>query len=344
MTDFRARLTRLVQLAAPGPACGHPLWLAVPEAAGLRAALKAQRYYRLAEGLAAVHERDAVAWALAVEALADRPEPVRELDWWVWEADHLGEPRLARGIHAVRNLGGGNGLGAAPLSVPGLARFFRQVERAELDLAAAAERLPQSAEPWTWLLCSGLFAGLDDGVLAARFAAAVEREPGHLPAHVQRLRSLAGDERGCGEALAFARGVADASPRGSVLHGLVAQAWIERWAWQLYTDGPESARATLVAPAVVAEVRAAYAASLGSAHYRPGPRTALPAGFFAMVFYLQDDREGALQATEHMGGLACRYPWSYLPWSGARRGCDARLPAWIRGAWGRAAGGDPDRC
>ncbi|MEJ2646699.1 MAG: hypothetical protein P8180_17695 [Gammaproteobacteria bacterium] len=344
MTDFRARLTRLVRLAAPGPGCARPLWLAVPEAAGLRAALKAQRYYRLADGLAALRERDVVAWALAVEALADWPEPMRELDWWVWEADHLGEPRLARGIHTVRNLGGGNGLGTAPLSVPGLARFFRQVERAERDLAAAAERLPQSAEPWSWLLCSGLFAGLDDGVLAARFAAAVEREPGHLPAHVQRVRSLAGDECGCDEALAFARSVAGASPRGSVLHGLVAQAWIERWAWQLYTDGPASARATLVAPTVVAEVRAAFAASLGSARYRPGARAALPAGFFAMVFHLQDDREGALQATEQMAGLACRYPWSYLPWIGAQHGCDAGLPAWIRAALGRARVADPDRC
>ena len=144
----------------------------------------------------------------------------------------------------------------------------------------------------------------------ARFRKALVANPEYLPTYVERLRSLGGgDRRDALRALAFAREISDRAPRGSPLHALTAQAFIERWAWRLYVDSVEAAEGTMRAPEVLGELRVA---SLRAAGSEGGAERACVAGLFAMAFYLAGEYEEARRAMRHVGAIPEAYPWGYL--------------------------------
>ncbi|MEJ2061049.1 MAG: hypothetical protein P8Y64_11290 [Gammaproteobacteria bacterium] len=306
---FHSRLLRLVRLGSAGEAGDCPLWYGMEEVPALQAALQGQRYYRLNSDLETLRKSNAEAWALSLQAIAVTPVNRMEFDWWVGESSHLAEPWLVRALRVIRDLSDDRSVSPSSLTVVGLMHYFKQLEQAERDLAEAAQRMPDCAEPWAWLLYTGLLAGMDEETLSSRFAEATMRDPQHLMTHVFRVRVLSDEQDAAQAALRFAREVSDASPYGHALHALIAQAWIEAWSWWIYIDGPDRARQRLMAPEVVAEINAAYQRmemAPGSL-YRP-----VPYGFFGLLFYLMKQREPAWECLQAMGDTACGYPWTYL--------------------------------
>ncbi|MHB1241719.1 MAG: hypothetical protein ACYC18_14660, partial [Gammaproteobacteria bacterium] len=233
---------------------------------------------------------------------------------WGAAASHRPEPWMARAIHGVRLAEGMVGVQPSPGGVAALHRYFHRIEQAERDLAEAAQRDPESPEPYAWLLATALTSGAEPDEIQARFAAVCARDSDHLQAHLLRLQSL-GDHGDGHAALAFARGVGESMPRGHPLHVLIPCAYIEHWAWIRYLHGPETADAQLRVPGTFGELTAAYCRSglgqdQGSADSTILRRFA--AGCFAAAFYLAGERAAARESLSKIGPWASPYPWRYL--------------------------------
>ncbi len=305
----RSELFRLFQAHWLGAHAGDHRWRAEPAAHECRALLEAQRYYRLHQSLDRLRVVDPARYRACLLGLARWHAPARLLDWWVFEAGHRASPWLVRGMHGVlaaqRGFGPERGIGAGSI-----AACLAHLERAEADLATAAQRDASDPEPFVWLLRSALSAGLDEAEIEGRFRRGLAAHPDCMPAHVERLRSLGGaDRRDALRALAFAREVSDAAPRASPLHALVAQAFIEGWAWRLYTHSPEDADRLMQGTEVLAELRVAALRAAGS---EAGPDGSCVAGLFATAFYLAGEWEAAGRAIRDVGPAPEAYPWGYL--------------------------------
>ncbi len=190
--------------------------------------------------------------------------------------------------------------------VTGLAGYLGRLQAAELALQQAAACDPANPEPWVWLLLVGWAGGLAEPELEARFTAARARGAEHFAAYAVRLRTLS-PGTAPGPAAAFVHGATANAPPGSVLHALVAQRHIERWAWRVYAEGPEAAAAVFDEPGVCGELTAAFRRS-GAGE----TADTAAASLFAMAFYLAGDPEQAREAFLAMGCRVPAYPWRYL--------------------------------
>ena len=126
---------------------------------------------------------------------------------------------------------GGAYAGQAGQDAP--APFLKMLDDARAPLQAAADLDKTSADPYAWLIHAELGgeaaarSGAQDRVKSL-FRAAIGRSPLHWPAHYKYF--VATTEK-CGgshaEMFGFVRAVSSRSPRGNLVHCLVAQAYTE---------------------------------------------------------------------------------------------------------------------
>lgn len=295
-----------------------------PTAARLRASLQAGDWRAVHQHLAGL--QDPAERELLVEAVAGAHEPLRgreaTLDAWCAAQPDSALPRVVRGrwlIAAAWAARGGGG--ASSVSQQGWQQFFRLLQRADEDLAAAAALDPRDPTACALRLTTsrGLQLGPDE--TQRRFAATVARDPGHRLAHALRLASLCKKWSGSHEQMfAFAREAARQAPEGSVLGGLLAQAHAERWLWarsfaEEAADDPEwfgKHERYFQDPAVREELQRAWDRSLGSPAFRETKAAVHARNWFGFCLHLAGDHARARAALEPLGKRVTEVPWAWL--------------------------------
>ncbi|WP_207958071.1 hypothetical protein [Streptomyces sp. YIM 98790] len=279
-----------------------------PELRAMRAAARRGDWPALRERLAAVPDGAERGWILSALARVKGTET-----WLPRVAAEDPEPALAlllAGARQVRHAWEARtGARAALVSQEQFRVFHERLRVAEELLFDAAEREPDWADPWLFLVPCG--RGLQVGPEQARyrFEAAVRRAPGHPEAHRQRLQGLCRKWYGSHEEMhAFARDSMLAAPEGSPLGELVALAHLEH---ALDTRWPMQGH--LRAPTVVRELReAAERSVLHPAFGRP--RDAVQSlNTFAMALAVAGQKAAARRVFSAIRGVVTEFPWKYLP-------------------------------
>jgi hypothetical protein len=240
------------------------------------------------------------------------------IDAWVEAAPTSAVARLVRAD--VLLTAAQQARGAARASEVGeesMAAFRTLSSRADEELVRAAELDPKDATPHALRLMTAIGMDADEREQEARFRAAIERDPLHLTAHVQRLTLLAWKWGGSHEAMfAFARETSAKAPEGSPLHALVPLAHIERWlaATRLDDpvdeDNPELADEYFLDAAVKEELLAAHARSIGSRAWKE-QRGHFARNTFAFALWLGEEVERSGAELEAIGARWTLYPWAY---------------------------------
>lgn len=289
-------------------------WLGLEDAREARELLKFHQYYRLQRLVERLRDSHPGRYGLVIAALADWSGRPEWLDGWVWYASHLPESWMVRGAHAVSWAFQVHQPGfRQPQGMLAMHTFFKRLEQAEEDLGKAVELAPGNPEPYAWRIASGGALGCSRKELEQRFQALTRCAPEHFQGHSNLLIALyRRPESSDNELFSFARRLSDQAPPGSLLHALIAQAHVERWAMQVFSEGPESASTAIRQPQVDAELRAAWQRLFGAADYRPDVLEPVVAGYFAVAFYLAQDRQGVADAMKPIGQYAVSYPWSHL--------------------------------
>jgi hypothetical protein len=186
--------------------------------------------------------------------------------------------------------------------------FHERLRTAEEYLYEAAELAPESAEPWFFLIVSGM--GLQVGRSAARhrFEAVVRRVPEHLGAHKSYLQQVCAKWGGSDEEMhAFAYGAMTAAPEGSPLAALVPAAHVEAW---LEADGTGPSyfqRTEVRRPILAAAERSVFHPA-----YRKGVDWVWEHNMFAMTLALAGEDKAARRVFRALGGRMTEAPWHYL--------------------------------
>jgi hypothetical protein len=106
--------------------------------------------------------------------------------------------------------------------------FLKMLDDAKVPLQAAADLDKTSADPYAWLIHAELGGAGERDKLKSLFRAAIGRSTLHWPAHykffVATTEKWGGSHK---EMFDFARAVSRRTPKGNLLHCLVAQAYAE---------------------------------------------------------------------------------------------------------------------
>jgi hypothetical protein len=106
--------------------------------------------------------------------------------------------------------------------------FLQSLERAEEPLYRAASLDPELAEPFAWLIHAATGQEAPQEEVDKLFAEALARQPLHWAAHYKYFNAVTQKWGGSHDAMfAFARDSAQRAPRGSLIHGLIASAYLE---------------------------------------------------------------------------------------------------------------------
>jgi hypothetical protein len=325
------RPVKIVSMGAPARAAAPParkawsedLTFGDPTARRLRAALQGgewQPVHQHLEGCRGWPARELLVEALGAHEVLQGREAL--LDQWCAARPDSALPRLVRGRWRIAAAWAARGSGgASTVSQQGWQRFFRLLQQADEDLAAAAALDPQDPTPCALRLTTSRGLQLGQEETARRFEATVARDPHHRLAHAMRLASLCRKWSGSHEQMfAFARQAAQAAPEGSLLGGLIAQAHAERWLWarsfaEKEADDPQwfgKAGSYFQDPAVREELQRAWDRSLGSPSFREVGAAAHARNWFAFCLHLAGDRERTRAALEPLGKHATEVPWTWL--------------------------------
>jgi hypothetical protein len=179
-------------------------------------------------------------------------------------------------------------------------------------------REPDNIAAWAELLLTsrGLQLGIDESL--RRFHQVVSRCPTHLYAHRLMQQQLCEKWGGSHQLMhAFARQAARSAPAGSPLGGLVAEAHIEEWATDRFSEFRLARH--FRADGVRAELRAAVTHSTAHADYRfrLADLPVLNAFAFALAFGRQ--RRLARQQFRLIKGRVTHTPWAYIGSFGGTR-------------------------
>jgi hypothetical protein len=289
-------------------------WLGLPAAYGLREQLKYREYFSLSQQLDRCRHEDLQSYALCMAALGDWPGRPTFLDGWVWYAEHLAESWLARGIHSLKWAFESHEPGhSQPQGMLAMHTFFQRLEMAEEDFKRAAQVQPDNPEPYAYLIASGGALNLDRQTLQDRFTQLLVRDASHFQGHSNMLIALYRRPEPVENILfAFARQVTNAGPFGSPLHALIPQAYIERWAMSLFSQDREAADTHLRESSARTEIYAAYQRLFNTPEYTKTALEPILAGYFAVAFYLLEDRAGVFDAMHKIADYAIAYPWCHL--------------------------------
>ncbi len=311
---LRDSLYRVVSTLGVGTYTEVNEWLGLEDAREARALLRFHHYYRLQRLMERLREAHPRRYGLVIAALADWPGRPEWLDGWVWYASHLPESWMVRGAHSISWAFQAHQPGfRQPQGMLAMHTFFKRLEQAEEDLRKAAELAPKNPEPHAWLIASGGALGCSQTELKQRFKSLTRRDTDHFQGHSNLLIALYRRPEGSdNELFSFARRLSDQAAPGSLIHALIAQAHVERWAMEVFSNGVESANTGILAPQVSAELRAAWLRLFGSPDYHSGVLEPAVAGYFAVAFYLAEDHQGVADAMGRIGQYAVSYPWSHL--------------------------------
>ena len=197
------------------------------------------------------------------------------------------------------------------------APFLDQLQSAEDPLHRAADLDPTLAEPYAWLMHSGLGQGAPRQHLHALFVAATTRVPLHWPAHYKYF--LACTEKWGGshaDMFAFVTDPVSALPAGHIAHCLAAVACCEL----ALAEGVKSASRTLREPRFASDVTAALHAWLDATPDRLDRKLERASGafagyalnHFAVALYLCGAEAPARAVLAALGGVIETVPWCWL--------------------------------
>lgn len=196
--------------------------------------------------------------------------------------------------------------------------FFERLEEAEDDLNRAIDLVPANAEPYCYLLTSGMGLQISEEEMFARFTELKVRSPYHFGGHVAKLYSMTQRWGGSHEEMfQFAYDALKEVPEGSGLHALVADAHIERWFEYVLDEGKAAGSLYIKSSNVRNDLKRAYEKSLGSPKYIPGGEDAIYRSYFAAAFYLSGQHTLASNEMDKLSKQIPEYPWALLssrPW------------------------------
>jgi hypothetical protein len=211
-----------------------------------------------------------------------------------------------------------------------LAPFLKMLDDAKAPLQAAADLDRTSADPYAWLIHAELGgdavrrSGARDKVNSL-FRAAIGRSRLHWPAHYKYF--IVTTEKWGGshaEMFDFVRAVSSRSPRGNLLHCLVAQAYTE----YALAAGPQGRQAIRTRQCALEVATALYAwldaspATLADKLLRAGSAFADHAlNHFAVACYLCGAHQEAKAVLGAMRNEIQTVPWAWIA-DGAREQAD----------------------
>jgi hypothetical protein len=275
----------------------------------LRAALERRDWPTARDFLSSITDRDDHAFYLSI--CAGVPGVQDWIQQWVEAEPQSTLPRLVQGVHAVYWAWEARGADYADRTPQAqLELFFNRVVFADNCLHEVAERDPHDTTARAFLLNSGMGRQVDLNEQGRRFTEVLKRHPQHRWAHGAMLQYLCAKWHGSHEQMfAFARHTSHNAPPGSPLHGVIADAHIEK-----YLDLGRSGAAAgyLEQPEVGAELMAAAERSVFHPAYqrRPGwPRTH---NAFAFVLHRADQYQAAYRLYKEIGDdYITEHPWDY---------------------------------
>jgi hypothetical protein len=187
-------------------------------------------------------------------------------------------------------------------------QFHAMLREAEEILYASVELDPASVFPWYTLLDSAMGLQMEPDVKERRFAAAIERCPGHLGSHSSRLQQLCRKWGGSHELMHEFATAAAGGPHADRLCILVPRAYYEHH-FDLPKDSPE--RKFIQSGESRAELKELAERTIFRPGYRPNPRNpAAAANMFGWAFAyagLWPEAKAAYAAT---AGIAVK--WAYF--------------------------------
>jgi hypothetical protein len=209
------------------------------------------------------------------------------------------------------------------------APFLKMLDEAKAPLQAAADLDKTSADPYAWLIHAELGGDAVRGSgerdkVKSLFRAAIGRSPLHWPAHYKYF--VATTEKWGGshsEMFGFVRAVSSRSPRGNLVHCLVAQAYTE-YALAAGAQGRQAIHTRQCASEVATALYAwldASPATLAEKLLRAGTPFADHAlNHFAVACYLCGANREAQAVLEALRGEIQTVPWVWIADGARERG------------------------
>ena len=201
------------------------------------------------------------------------------------------------------------------------APFLSKLQSAEDPLRRAAELDPKLAEPYVWLIHSGLGQGAPHEHLHELFVAATARSPLHWPAHYKYF--LACTEKWSGShagMFAFVKDHVRPLPKGQIVHSLSAAACCELALSIGSAKGNKAALDTLRDPSHAGDVTAALHAWLDTTPDKLDQKLERASGafagyalnHFAVALYLTGAEVPARAVLAALGGVIETVPWAWI--------------------------------
>jgi hypothetical protein len=208
------------------------------------------------------------------------------------------------------------------------APFLKMLDDAKAPLQAAADLDKTSADPYAWLIHAELGAVRRSGTrdtVKSLFRAAVGRSPLHWPAHykyfVATTQAWGGSHE---EMFGFVRAVSNRSPKGNLVHCLVAQAYTE-YALAAGPEGRQAIRtrqcASEVATALYAWLDASPSTLVEKLLRAGSPFADHALNHFAVACYLCGAHQEAKSVIDALRNEIQTVPWVWIA-DGARERSD----------------------
>ncbi|MBS0355737.1 MAG: hypothetical protein JSR83_17770 [Proteobacteria bacterium] len=201
------------------------------------------------------------------------------------------------------------------------APFLSKLGSAEEPLLRAAKIDASIAEPYSWLIHSGLGQGASREDQHRLFVEATSRAPLHWPAHYKYFNVLTEKWGGShDEMFDFVRHSTRKAPRGNVLHCLTPSAYNDFALSIVSARGVNTARQTLRKPQFAEEVAAALYAWLDATPENlPSKLDNVSGGFssyglnqFGVALYLCGARREAKAVLDALQGEIESVPWAWI--------------------------------
>jgi len=246
-----------------------------------------------------------------VAALADHDGRPAWLDAMIATNPASAIARTLRGAHSIRWAWEARG-GTLAAQVAGDAWqvFHERLELAMEDLDQATRLAPHDPTPWAFMIRAGMGLGWDLSDRQAVFSEAVARHRLHFGAHDRLLTALCAKWGGDHEAMfAHAYSAAEAAPHGSMLHGLIARAHVERWLHHAMKDESELQRRYFELPHVRQDILRSFRQCLGTPLMARSKEAFTVRNLYAFCFYALGESGLLLRELEMLGPHLSEYPW-----------------------------------
>jgi hypothetical protein len=238
------------------------------------------------------------------------------LDTWVGAVGQGSSiPHLFRGINRLYWAWEARGSGLGETVTDERAELFVQrLALAQADFQQALQVDPLDPAPLGWLIAIAKGAGLALAEIATLYARSRQVAPLHVPNAVAMLSALNAKWQGSHEQMfAFARERGGEAPEGHLLHGLIADAHIERWLHYLIDEDEQAAAAYFKGREVREELEIAFERCLGSANPPSNPQAVQIWNDFAFCFWRMDDRIRAKRCFSTLERKhVTEFPWEYV--------------------------------